>query len=186
MKTHVGAPVGKSPSSELGDSIELSFVYSVEHFGETLRRFRRQSVADRAWSWVRYVLAAAIIVFMHYLLSTSRFVLAFPLAVISVFLLFSQAFAIRRAKLAFLSSPYRDLRQSMRFGLEGVESNSEFEFSQASWQAFTQAVFFDDGFLLFRGGNLVHWLPYASLENLKDAQRLRELVSSSLPTSHAM
>lgn len=73
----------------------------------------------------------------------------------------------------------------MQISSEGIHSQSEFESSQSTWQAFSKAVFFDDGLLLFRGLNMVHWLPYSSLEKPADAERLRDLVSSVLPVGHS-
>ena len=157
----------------------------MEHYLETLNRFRQHSSGAKVRAWVRYILAVLMIVFMLYVLSISRYYLAIPLAVVSLTLLFGQVITNRSVKRAFRTTPYCDTKQVLRFDEIGVQTKTDFESTEATWHAFTKAIFFEDGILLFRGENMVHWIPDSSLEATNGARRLRELIANVLPVANS-
>lgn len=73
----------------------------------------------------------------------------------------------------------------MELSEEGIRAESEVETSQLRWNAFTQAVIFDDGVLMFQGPKMVNWIPDRALDDEADARVLRDLVTSRLPTELA-
>ncbi|EMI58127.1 YcxB family protein, partial [Rhodopirellula sallentina] len=69
---------------------------------------------------------------------------------------------------------------------DGFRTESEIENTDVKWSAFTKSVIFDDGVLLYRGTNVVNWIPDTTLDGDNGAARLRKLVSAKLPTNQAV
>jgi hypothetical protein len=59
----------------------------------------------------------------------------------------------------FKPSPFFDEDTTIRFDEVGYHATSEQSDSKVAWSAFTDAVEFSDGFLLFTGPNIYYWIP---------------------------
>lgn len=86
----------------------------------------------------------------------------------------------------FKKSPHYNAEQSIYLSDEGFRTESELEQTNVKWSAFSHAVIFDDGVLLYRGPNTVNWIPDATLDCDDGASRIRRLLAAKLTTNHAV
>lgn len=77
-------------------------------------------------------------------------------------------------------SSYRDEEVHMEFSDEGMEVKSPTTDVRCRWSAFTSAVEFEDGLLLFRGP-LFHWINRSIVTSEGGIAELRELVQQHVP-----
>jgi hypothetical protein len=72
-------------------------------------------------------------------------------------------------------SPHWNEVSMTEFSDEGLKTNSNKGNTDLTWQAFTRALRFSDGFLLYKGPNYFHWLPDSALvegSNASDAEAI--------------
>lgn len=167
------------------ETIMSRFLFTNEHFQTTLARYRSQSSGFGLAKAIRIVVSGLFLVqAVRFLLADQLFSGALIL-VCSLILMLSRWINGLLALRAFRQSPHRNREQTLLFSMEGLQTVSEIEETRVRWAACVRAVFFDDGILLFRGTNMVNWVPDASLQNIDARSQLRTLISSNLPTTVA-
>ncbi|MCA9214730.1 MAG: YcxB family protein [Planctomycetales bacterium] len=63
---------------------------------------------------------------------------------------------------------------------EDYFAQSNAQETRLNWSVFTRALHFEDGFLLFQGPRLYHWLPFAALVNPSQIAELESLLRSKI------
>lgn len=171
-----------------GDSGALTarVLFTSEHLIETLTRYRSQHLGRRIWKWFRYAAAlvfliVAVIGFFIPQYGASVFMLA-----LAIFMFFPHKIDDFLAQRNFRKSPHYNTQQMILLSDGGLYSKSEVQESTLKWTAFSRAVIFRDGVLMFQGPKTVHWLPDRAFERERDALDLRKLVESKLPTNQAI
>ena len=167
------------------DTITAKYLLSPEHVVETLRRRRSLTWLGQ---WFRY---AAALMFLFFCLTNlflsfwHYFVSAIILVpVVQLFFWYKIVDFLTRRN--FRKSPHCNTQQTIQLSDEGLHSISEVQDSTVKWTAYSRAVIFNDGILLFQSSMMIHWIPDDTLERRSDALNLRKLVGSKLPTNHAM
>lgn len=173
---------GESPGCF--NAVNASFVFSPEHLVETLTRYRSQHLGRRIWRWVRYFAAFIFLVVAFVGLFIPQYGASAFMLALAVFMFFPHKIDDFLARRNFRKSPHCSTHQTLRFSDEGLRSSSEVHESTLKWSAFSRAVIFNDGVLIFQGPKMVHWIPDTSLERFDDAATLRNLVKSKLTTNH--
>ncbi len=195
------APQGQidTRSSDMPDLIATArFIFTQDHFMETLNRIRSQSRLRRAWLWFRYIpvtffmLGALMILFAplvsspidrapSFLMSLSMF--AFLLA-LSVLCYVPHKFDDFLLKRQFKKSPFRDAEYEFTISQEGFAAVSDVDKSVTKWPVFSGVVVFDDGLLLCRVGNAANWLPRDAFED-NNYENAIKILSSRFELQHA-
>ena len=175
-------------SGEIG-AVTSTIVLSPDHLVETLNRYRSQHRGRRTWRWARFVLASVFLLVGGGMLASQSTSTASDLATagfmiaLAVFMFLPHKIDDFFARRSFLKSPHCNIQQTMRFTDECLYSNSEVEDSTVKWTAFSRAVIFNDGVLIFQGPKLLHWIPDSSLQFSGDSAKFRNLVKSKLMTN---
>ncbi|WP_197138574.1 YcxB family protein [Crateriforma conspicua] len=175
---------GESPHA--GNAVTATFVFSPEHLIETLTRYRSQHLGRRIWRWVRYAAALVFLLVTVVGLFIPQYVASIFMLALAVFMFFPHKVDDFLARRNFHKSPHCNTLQTVRFTDEGLHSSSENQDSTLKWTAFSRAVVFNDGVLIFQGPKMVHWFPDNILDRKGDAESLRNLVESNLTTNHAV
>lgn len=175
--------------SDVIGAVTTTVVLTPEHYVEALKRCRSQHFGRRIWRWVRYAVALVFLLVAlgglaapqsH--MSASKLGLAGFMLALAFFMFFPHKIDDFFARRSFLKSPHCNIRQTMRFTDHGLYSSSEVQEGTLKWTAFSRAVIFKDGILIFQGPKLAHWIPDSGLEDSADSAKLRSLVKSKLET----
>ena len=86
---------------------------------------------------------------------------------------------------SFRKTPYCNTDHAIYLSEDGFRCESDVEHTTLKWLAFSRAVIFSDGVLLYRGGKMVNWIPDASLTSDDGASLIRTLLAAKLPISHS-
>lgn len=168
-----------SPPPGPDAEIVSRFDFTPEHLLTTLAQYRK--AGRRLWSRVRITLGAMGLLAALVYLRIDEPLPAVMMLVCGVVLLLTQRlnnyFVIR----AFRASPHFQTPQTLRFTADKVRTESPIEETTVQWTAFTEAVFFENGVLLYRGRHIINWVPDDSLTTGSPAL-LRSLVASKLPS----
>ncbi|TWT66107.1 YcxB family protein [Allorhodopirellula solitaria] len=165
------------------DTITATYLFTADHLLETLSRYRSQHLGRRIWTWFRFAIAIMLLAAALVGLFVPQYIASAVMFAMAVFMFFPHKIDNFFARRNFRRSPYCNTEHTMRFSDQGLESSSDVQESTLKWGAFSQAVIFPDGILIFQGPKMVHWIPDDSLQRSSDAERLRELVTSKLPTN---
>ncbi|MGB0578695.1 MAG: YcxB family protein [Limisphaerales bacterium] len=155
--------------------VTVEFNFTEEHFRELCARYR-ESGRKRWFILLFRLLVGAFCLYHGYQsrqFGNAPYVAFFAVATL-FFLFFPQImnlFAVSQHR----RSPYRDERVLMDFNEEGMKIKSPTTDMQCRWSAFTSAVEFADGLLLFRGP-LFHWIPPRIVTSDGGIAKLQELV----------
>jgi len=167
-------------------TIASRFVFTPEHLVDTLERFRSQHPARQWWRWFRYFAALIfVLVALAGLFVPQHWVSAF-MAALAIFMFFPHKIDDYLATRNFRKSPHCNAEQAIYLSDDGFRAESEIEQTTIKWSAFTNAVIFDDGVLLYRGPKLVNWIPDATLGGDDAAPKIRQLLAGKLPTRQAV
>ena len=169
------------------DMITAKYLLSPEHVVETLRRLRSQQFFGCGiGQWFRYAAGLMFLIvsltgLFYPKLGASAFLLL-P----AIYMFFWYKIVHFHARRIFRKSPHCNTQQTIELSDEGIHSISEVQDSTVKWAAYSRAVIFNDGVLLFlQRPKMAYWIPDDTLERHGDAVNLRKLVGSKLPTNHA-
>ncbi|MCM2370186.1 YcxB family protein [Aporhodopirellula aestuarii] len=169
-----------------GEPVVSRFVFTPQHLVDTLARFRSQNVLHRRMRRLRTPMVILFLVVAASELYQANYISACMFLVAAVVLASIRSLDERLTKYRFRKTPICDTEQSVELSDEGLRAISEIEEALVKWSAFTRAVFFRDGVLLYRGPQIIHWIPDTTLKRSDDADRIRGLLASKLPTSKAV
>jgi hypothetical protein len=167
-------------------TITSRFQFTPEHLIETLDRFRSQRPGRGLWRWFRRFAATIfLLVAIAGLFVPQYWASAFMVA-ITIFMFFPHKIDDFLATRNFKKSPHCNAEQTLFLSEDGFRTESEIENTDVKWAAFAKALIFDDGVLLYRGTNMVNWIPDKTLDGDDAAFRLRKLLNAKLPTNQAV
>lgn len=175
-------PLQASITADAGnrDTLTARFVFSSDHLIETLTRYRSQRFGRWIWNWLRYAAAFVFLVVAVAALFVPQYGASVFMLTSAVFMFFPHKIDDFLAKRNFRKSPHHNTQQMIQLSDDGLYSKSEVQESTLKWTAFSRAVIFHDGVLIFQGPKMVHWLPDRVFEHERDAIDLRKLVESKL------
>lgn len=168
------------------DRITATFLFSPEYLVVTLKRYREQHFGFRIWKWVRCMVAFLLVMFAVAGLFIPQYGVSAFMLVCAALMLFPRTIDDFLARRNFRKSPHCNIQQTIQISDAGLQSRSELQESTLKWTAFSRAVIFDDGVLIFQGKKMVNWIPDSALQENGDAAKLRKLVESKLPTNHPL
>ena len=84
------------------------------------------------------------------------------------------------ARRSLRKSPYCDEVITVEMTEADMHSRSARHEARLQWSAFTKAVHFPDGFLLFQGPKACNWIPLASLADPSQAVELEAILRSRI------
>lgn len=167
-------------------TITSRFDFTPKHLIDTLERFRSQGFGRRFWNWFRYFAAFIfLLIAVGGLIVTQYWATIFGLT-LTMLMFFSYKIDDKLAVRNFKKSPHYNAEYTIYLSTEGFRAESEIEQTNIKWSAFTKAIIFDDGVLLYRGTNVVNWIPDITLSSKDEASRLRQLLYAKLPTTRAV
>ena len=181
---------GFDESTELTGKIEIfaQFVFTADHYLESLRRYRCLRPERWLWTFVRVgcaILGASFaVLFLGFGIALGGALpigLGVGLIPVSAFLFFSHKLVERGERQKFCNSPNCDRVVSLHFSSDAMYWLSETSQATIKWNEFSRAVFFRDGVLLFQGPNVVHWVP-DDLFTHGEAFSLRQFISTKVDT----
>lgn len=139
------------------------FCFNADTLIEGLRHWRK--LQTPTWAlWMSRLFLVFIAMILTAVTINSR---APWLALVVVFgcgyLLFLPRISDHRTRVQFRSSPYCNENITVVLSDEGFHATGEISRTSLTWQAYTRAVRFRDGFLLLQGPGVFNWLPDAAL-----------------------
>jgi hypothetical protein len=184
------------PRTESHDSVDVDagpdgtitarFFFTPQHLINTLTRYRSQHSGRRVWLWFRYV-AAVIFLFVAVVgLFIPQYAASAFMVALAIFMFFPHKIDDYLASRSFRKSPQFGAQQILHLSDDGFRAESEIEKTELKWTAFSKAVIFHDGVLLYRGPKMVNWIPDHTLDRDGDALRIRNLLSAKLPTNQVV
>lgn len=186
----------KQGSLQSVKSVELAFDVTASHLIASGRRFRAQHAGQKIWKWMRYPVALALASFAGVVSYMSiaeglvptpgvvTFLIILPVALAGLAMApycIDELLIRSRVK----SSPYYGQPLSITISADGYRENSQLHEVQLQWAAFTRAVEFSDGVLLFQGKKQIHWLPTKALVAPATADVLARIVKAHVPLTEA-
>lgn len=158
----------------------VSFQFTANHNLEGFKRYRRQST----WRLFALSVKAVGVVFFGFLcflvMRGGDVVASLIFGALTVLILVAHHLEYALFRRAFKKSPYIDEVVLIEFTEEGVYIRSPKQNAQLQWSAWTKGIQFREGLLLLQGPQLFSWIPFASLQDLSDADELVELVRSKV------
>jgi hypothetical protein len=167
-------------------TIASRFRFTTEHFVETLDRLRSQQSERSLWRSLRPLAVTLFLLFAYGGLLESQYWITFLMVMLTIFMFFPHKVGNHFATRNFEKSPIYNIKNTYFLSEDGFRSESEIGNLDMKWAAFTKAVIFDDGILLYSDTDIGHWIPDASLDADDAAFRLRNLLVAKLPTNKAV
>ncbi|WP_166828339.1 YcxB family protein [Thalassoroseus pseudoceratinae] len=171
----IGVPNAKSPGT-----VTATFQVTGELYLESLKRYQSEQPegwpSDGTWSWILFIVSGLLgLLFYH--MPKFGLVVSFVLVlVVFVLPMVGQHFSTNRIR----NMPNLDYDVTVHLSDEGFFIESVYEKAEIPWHAFSKAVIFDDGVLLCKKPNTIHWFSDVSLDGEDDPKRLRELVTAKM------
>lgn len=159
---------------------EAQFKFDEQFLIESLRRNRRQwrgRYIFAAVKWIAGILFAAISAILFAGGNVGAGSIFIPIILV---LIFAHRLDEPSIKRRFRKSPYYGANVRFVFSEEKIEISQEIARMELNWSAFTRAVTFLDGALLFQGDGMFNWLPRSSFSNEASFDRLLELINQKI------
>jgi hypothetical protein len=138
--------------------IEVSFKHTAERVIEGQRHLRRQGFA-RSSRYDKWAIVPLVIVVAYLGFSSGHWIVSCLLIGILLSLLTPSFLSEWRTRKSFSQSPLANQVVIHRFDESGLLTTLEQSEHKFAWSAFTRAVEFSDGFLLFTGPQVFYWIP---------------------------
>ena len=177
-----GEPFENFDACSLG-TINSQFVLTRQHVVVTLKKYRSTKMLTKAGRWLRYCASLMMILVAIPLLFSGKFVIATIAGLIAVFFIYAHKVDDFLAVRKFRNATLLNKEQFVSLSNDGFAVETEFGNSNTKWIAFSKAVILHDGVLLFRGNNMVNWIPDSSLQTTDGPARIRQLLRAKLPTN---
>ena len=144
--------------------IEVSFKFTADRLIDGLQHFRRQGFArlTRSLVWVLGIMAIPI---AYFGITSGEWVIACCLIVGLFSPLIVPVLSDWLIRRRFSKSPFSNEDMTLKFDEAGLHATSLTTDLNLAWTAFTKAVEFSDGFLLFNGPKLFRWIPADAFVN---------------------
>ena len=169
------------PNAKFPRTVTAKFNVTSELYLESLKRY--QSEQPKGWRsdgtavWIFFI-ACGLLGFLFRFMSASAIAVAISVLVLVFFVLpiIWKHLSVSRIR----NMPDLDYEVTVHLSDEGFFIESVHEKAEIPWRAFSKAVIFDDGVLLCKKPNAIHWFSDASLDGEDDPKRLRELVTAKM------
>jgi hypothetical protein len=169
----------ENPGHQIRATIEITDAY----MAESLVRYRYRK-SNRLLDGILYAIALYILIVAISSFVMGRWnILSIIMIVSSIVVLFGKFFVkienyfiLRR----FRDSPLRNQRLLVTLSDEGYRGQSSVGNVKLGWAAYSHALGFTDGVLMFQGKGLFHWIPFRCLEDKADAPILYGYIQSRI------
>ena len=147
---------------------------------DALRHYRLQHLARRPMIALKVLMmlplaALAVFGFIH-----GPFGLGLFFVGLCLLLLFGHYIDLWLARRSLRKWAFRDETVAIDFTDEGFHAKSPKQETMLRWSSFTRTVHFRDGFLLFHGPALFHWIPATSLVGPSGVAALERLLRDKI------
>jgi len=148
-------------------------------FLESFKRYRRQHAFRNIWLILKvfFVAIFSILAIVSVFHSDYKLIAFFAAVIILILNGHKIDYLILRSR--FRKSPFINDQAEINISAEGFHELSNKSESRSLWSVFTKAVVFRDGFLLFQGPALFHWLPAKNITQ-GSAQELNQLIQNNV------
>lgn len=152
------------------------FIFSEEFLIEATRRYRRQLAWRRIFYGLKSVLAFLLLAFGTLLVVMAKWSLFVPFAIFAAVLFVGWPIDVWFMRRRFRNSPFHNDEIAITFSDEGLHVTGRSSDTRSSWSLVTKVRRFHDGFLLFQGPYVFHWLPDTAATDPTDVSGLEKLV----------
>ena len=150
-------------SAEETEGPAFELVYDQEFFLETVRRRNQAAGTAMLRKGGFVVVGLGCLALIAILLSGDRRGEIFLLLLFSVLILASPQLDRWLTIRNFRRSPFQNETLRISLGEDAYVVAGSISSTHLSWDAFTRAVQFEDGMLLFQGPGLCNWLPFSRI-----------------------
>jgi hypothetical protein len=166
----------------MSTSITASFQWSKDEFLRAQRLAVRHSPQARLI--YRLTTLIGVLILLSGMVGLYRGTTGLPGLLFTVLfgaLFFSIPLFGRRAALKiYAQKPDRDMEVTWIITDDGVRTRTELASSENTWAFFQKVLRVRDGFLLYPGASVFHWLPMHAFRNPGDMERFAELAKSKV------
>jgi len=157
------------------------FRFTADVLVEGLRRWRAMN-SSMPMVWLYRMLIVAFCISLCGITFNSRYPwLSLAVCFGGGYLILKPWFDEWQTRSNFRQSPYRDENVVVALTDEGFNTTGDVSRTGLTWQAFTKAVRFRDGFLLLQGPNVFNWLPDHALTEGK-VEEIEQLLLKHVPS----
>ncbi|MEM1293997.1 MAG: YcxB family protein [Verrucomicrobiota bacterium] len=142
---------------------KFEFTFTEEHFLTIFQKRAQISKQALVFKILRILLLVPLAFLFYATLQTGETILMVVIILIALLLLFSKVIERWMLIQSFRNSPFRNEQISIQLTDEGYIGEGTVGSTKLGWTAFTKAVRFEDGLLLFQGPGLNNWLPFSTL-----------------------
>ena len=169
--------------TSMSTQITASFRWSKNEFLRAQRLALRHSSAGAVVLY-RLMPAIGVLILLSGIVQLYQHTTGWPGVVFTLLfssLFFSMPFFARRTALKlYAQKPDRDMEVRWDISNDGIRSKTELASSENTWAFFQKALRVREGFLLYPGGSVFHWLPMHAFRDTADVERFAELVKSNV------
>ena len=144
------------------------------------RQYRRQHRSRHVGLVIKLMALAVLSPLTLWMFWYGHVLVGLCLAAVSVFAFFTHRVDCWRVRRSAGKSPHCDEHCTIELTDAGLHSRSSKAETKLQWSAFTKVVHFTDGFMLFQGPQLFHWIPLSSLNAPSEAVELETLLRSKV------
>ena len=187
-----------APENKTNITAEARFVFTQEHFLETLDNLRSQNKLRKVLLRVRYLpaiflLFSACVAVLSPISANSpsfwsifhAWSIASLLIALAALCLFIRQVNVFFAKRQFQKSPFKNIEYTICLSDEGFAAKSLIDESLIKWSLISSVIVFPDGLLLCRPGNMANWLPEEAFFE-EDYSKAIELLSCKFRLIHSI
>ena len=178
------ARMPRGPAVRFKGVIHIMIEYHIsadeEFYVEGFKRFRASKKLRYVFTFVKTIGLLIFSFAIWALFSKQAYGLASSAIVFSLIIVFGHKIDQYILKRNVRKSPHVNEELVVSFSEEGFHAKSETTDMKLKWNAFTNLVRVEDGFLLFQGPKFYNWLPDKSLSDPSKLEAIRELLEKNV------
>jgi hypothetical protein len=160
--------------------ILATFQWNSDLYIEALERCRRQHRERHFVLVLKVLVLVSITPFVISWIWQGKLLPALLITTPAAFLFFMHKLQDWVNRRSFLKEPCGNETMTIEFSESGFHAISPTQDAKLQWCAFTKVVHFQDGFLLFQGPRLVHWIPVSSISDPTQVHQLETLLAAKV------
>lgn len=167
-------------SREPAHMVTAEFQFTSDHFVVSLERYRQQHRGRLVGLLVKGLVIAVLAPIVLWMFWRGHLAIGLFLAAFGGFMFVAHHVDFWIARRSLRKSPYCDEVITVEMTEADMHSRSARHEARLQWSAFTKAVHFRDGFLLFQGPKAFNWIPLSALADPSQAVELEALLRSRI------
>ncbi len=178
------------PSVQMDKMIKFYFKFDDQFVVDGFKRYGRQHAVRNTWYVSKIVLSLVFILLSLGSIYHGDYKLVIFFSIVIILMLYGHKIDYLLIKYHSRKSPHINEHVEITLNENGFQAISSKSETKTKWSAFTKAVAFNDGFLLFQGPRFFNWLPLnkiseGNVEKLSDLIRtnIKKYKTIELPTS---